>query len=392
MNLPDYRFAASPPISPASRFTRALAFAAVAACAAAFVLAGCGDKVAAPLDAGKSAPAVPVLTANVEQKRMPLRLHAIGNVETVASVAVKSRVDGLITRVHVRDGQEVGRGELLFQLDPKPFEAQIARAQADLARDEAQLDHALVQERRYKELLAQGFVSSESYAQVAANLRTLESTVKAGESEVNRTRINLGYATLRAAISGRIGKVLLSEGNLVKANDTNALLIINQLAPIYVSFALPEQHLDEIRANKTRQAMRVEARLDDGRLLHGDLAFADNSVDTTTGTIRLRGFFANADKSLWPGQFVDTWITLREDGQALVIPAQAVQTGPKGQYVYVVNADSNSEMRAIVISRTDGEEAVIASGLKAGETVVIDGASRLLPGSRVSVKSADKPS
>ena len=392
MNLPDYRFAASPPISPASRFTRALAFAAVAACAAACLLAGCGDKVAAPLDAKKSAPAVPVLTAAVAQKRMPLRLHAIGNVETVASVAVKSRVDGLITRVHVRDGQEVGRGELLFQLDPKPFEAQIARAQADLARDEAQLDHALVQERRYKELLAQGFVSSESYAQVAANLRTLESTVKAGESEVNRTRINLGYATLRAAISGRIGKVLLSEGNLVKANDTNALLIINQLAPIYVSFALPEQHLDEIRANKTRQAMRVEARLDDGRLLHGDLAFADNSVDTTTGTIRLRGFFANADKSLWPGQFVDTWITLREDAQALVIPAQAVQTGPKGQYVYVVNADSNSEMRAIVISRTDGEEAVIASGLKAGETVVIDGASRLLPGSRVSVKSADKPS
>ncbi len=392
MNLPDYRFAASPPISPASRFTRALAFVAVASCAAACLLAGCGDKVAAPLDAKKSAPAVPVLTATVAQKRMPLRLHAIGNVETVASVAVKSRVDGLITRVHVRDGQEVGRGELLFQLDPKPFEAQIARAQADLARDEAQLDHALVQERRYKELLAQGFVSSESYAQVAANLRTLESTVKAGESEVNRTRINLGYATLRAAISGRIGKVLLSEGNLVKANDTNALLIINQLAPIYVSFALPEQHLDEIRANKTRQAMRVEARLDDGRLLHGDLAFADNSVDTTTGTIRLRGFFANADKSLWPGQFVDTWITLREDAQALVIPAQAVQTGPKGQYVYVVNADSSSEMRAIVISRTDGEEAVIASGLKAGETVVIDGASRLLPGSKVSVKSADKPS
>ncbi len=392
MNLPDYRFAASPPISPASRFTRALAFVAVATCAAACLLAGCGDKVAAPLDAKKSAPAVPVLTATVAQKRMPLRLHAIGNVETVASVAVKSRVDGLITRVHVRDGQEVGRGELLFQLDPKPFEAQIARAQADLARDEAQLDHALVQERRYKELLAQGFVSSESYAQVAANLRTLESTVKAGESEVNRTRINLGYATLRAAISGRIGKVLLSEGNLVKANDTNALLIINQLTPIYVSFALPEQHLDEIRANKTRQAMRVEARLDDGRLLHGDLAFADNSVDTTTGTIRLRGFFANADKSLWPGQFVDTWITLREDAQALVIPAQAVQTGPKGQYVYVVNADSSSEMRAIVISRTDGEEAVIASGLKAGETVVIDGASRLLPGSRVSVKSADKPS
>lgn len=361
--------------------------------AVSFSFAGCSEKNNAQAEARKAAPApIPVLATQVVEKRMPVRLHSIGTVEPISTVALKARVDGLITKVHVRDGQEVAQGELLFQLDPKPFETQMVRAQADLARDQAQLDHALVQERRYKELLAQGFVSSEAYAQVAANLRSLQSTVKAGESEVNRTRINLGYATLRAPISGRIGKVLLSEGNLVKANDTNALLIINQLAPIYVSFALPEKHLDEIRADKTRQAMRVEARLDDGRLLQGDLAFADNSVDATTGTIRLRGFFANADKSLWPGQFVDTWMTLREDAQALVMPAQAVQTGPKGQYAYVVNADSSSEMRAIVISRTDGEEAVIASGLKAGETVVIDGASRLLPGSKVSVKSADKPS
>lgn len=361
--------------------------------AVSFSFAGCSEKNNAQAEARKAAPApIPVLATQVVEKRMPVRLHSIGTVEPISTVALKARVDGLITKVHVRDGQEVAQGELLFQLDPKPFETQMVRAQADLARDQAQLDHALVQERRYKELLAQGFVSSEAYAQVAANLRSLQSTVKAGESEVNRTRINLGYATLRAPISGRIGKVLLSEGNLVKANDTNALLIINQLAPIYVSFALPEKHLDEIRADKTRQAMRVEARLDDGRLLQGDLAFADNSVDATTGTIRLRGFFANADKSLWPGQFVDTWMTLREDAQALVMPAQAVQTGPKGQYAYVVNADSSSEMRAIVISRTDGEEAVIASGLKAGETVVIDGASRLLPGSKVSVKIADKPS
>lgn len=369
-------------------FCRALTVLAVS-----FSFAGCSEKNSAQAEARKAAPApIPVLATQVVEKRMPVRLYSIGTVEPISTVALKARVDGLITKVHVRDGQEVAQGELLFQLDPKPFEAQMVRAQADLARDQAQLDHALVQERRYKELLAQGFVSTEAYAQVAANLRALESTVKAGESEVNRTRINLGYATLRAPISGRIGKVLLGEGNLVKANDTNALLIINQLAPIYVSFALPEQHLDEIRANKTRQAMRVEARLDDARLLQGDLAFADNSVDATTGTIRLRAFFANADKSLWPGQFVDTWMTLREDAQALVIPAQAVQTGPKGQYAYVVNADSSSEMRAIVISRTDGEEAVIASGLKAGETVVIDGASRLLPGSKVSVKSADKPS
>jgi len=227
---------------------------------------------------------------------------------------------------------------------------------------------------------------------VASNFHAAEASVNATAAAVESARVNLAYTTIRSPISGRAGKVLLSEGNLVKANDTSALVVINQISPIYVSFAVPEQHLGEIRANKAKAPMRIEAEIEKGNMVPGQLAFADNTVDATTGTIRLRGLFANQDKQLWPGQYVDTWITLRDEANALVVPAQAVQTGPKGAYAYVVKEDSSTEMRAIAVSRTDGEEAVIESGLKAGETVVIDGASRLLPGSRVSIKSAEKAS
>ena len=372
---------------PAPPFIRALAFATVAAC----VLAGCGDKAAAPLDAKKSASAVPVLTATVAQKRMPVRLHAIGTVEPVASVAIKARVDGLITRAYVRDGQDVVKGDLLFQLDPKPFESQMAHAQADLARDVAQLEHSKGQERRYKELLERNFVSPEAYAQVSANLRALESTIKGDESEVNRTRINLGYATMRSPITGRAGKVLLSEGNLVKANDSVAMVVINQLSPIYVSLSIPQQYFEEIRRMQAKSPLPVEVPPEYGKTA-GKLAFSDNTIDASTGTIKLRGRFDNAGKLLWPGQFVDSWLTLREEPAARVVPSQALQNGPKGQYVYVVKPDATAEQREVVVARIEGGEAVIASGLEPGESVVVDGASRLLPGSKVSAKTPDKPS
>ncbi len=378
---------ASRPLRPASRFTGALALAALAAC----VLAGCGDKGAAALDAKKSAPAVPVLTATVAQKRMPVRLRAIGTVEPVASVAIKARVDGLITRAYVRDGQDVVKGDLLFQLDPKPFESQMAHAQADLARDVAQLEHSKGQERRYKELLERNFVSPEAYAQVSANLRALESTIKGDESEVNRTRINLGYATMRSPITGRAGKVLLSEGNLVKANDSVAMVVINQLSPIYVSLSIPQQYFEEIRRMQAKSPLPVEVPPEYGKTA-GKLAFSDNAIDAATGTIKLRGRFDNAAKLLWPGQFVDSWLTLREEPDARVVPSQALQNGPKGQYVYVVKADATAEQREVVVARIEGGEAVIASGLEPGEAVVVDGASRLLPGSKVSAKTPDKPS
>lgn len=365
---------------------------ALPALVAVFALAGCSDKNNAQAEAKKTPPAIPVLVAQAVEKRMPLRLHAIGNVETVASVAVKARVDGQIFRAYVRDGQDVAKGDLLFQLDPKPYQSQLAQAEANLAQSQAQLEYLRGQEKRYQELLAQNFVSKEGYAQVASNYHSAEAGVNSASAAVESARVNLAYTTIRAPIGGRAGKVLLSEGNLVKGNDTAALVVINQISPIYVSFAVPEQHLPDIRANKANAPMAVEAEIEKGKMVPGKLAFADNTVDATTGTIRLRGLFGNEDKQLWPGQYVDTWITLRDEQNALVVPAQAVQTGPNGPYAYVVKEDSSTEMRPIAVRRTDGEEAVIESGLKAGETVVTDGASRLLPGSRVSVKSAEKTS
>lgn len=364
---------------------------AIPALLAACVLAGCGDKGAAQAEAKKSAPAVPVLTAMVVEKRMPVRLHAIGTVEPVASVAIKARLDGLITRAYVRDGQDVVKGDQLFELDPKPFEAQLAHAQADLARDVAQLEHSQGQERRYKELLERNFVSPEAYAQVSANLRALESTIKGDESEVNRTRINLGYATIRSPIDGRAGKVLLSEGNLVKANDSVAMVVINQLSPIYVSLSIPQQYFEEIRRMQAKSALPVEVPPEYGKTA-GKLAFSDNAIDASTGTIKLRGRFENSAKLLWPGQFVDSWLTLREEPAARVVPSQAVQNGPKGQYVYVVKSDATVDLREVTVARIEGSETVISGGLEPGETVVVDGASRLLPGSKVSAKNPDKSS
>ena len=360
---------------------------------AALALGACSDRNGAQAEAKKSPPTVPVLVAQVVEKSMPLRLHAIGNVETIASVAVKARVDGQIMRVHVRDGQDVAAGDLLFQLDPTPYQSLLEQAQANLAHDQSQLDYLKGQEQRYQDLLNQNFVSKEGYAQVAANFRGAEASVKADEAAVRHARVNLGYTTIRAPIQGRVGKVMLSEGNLIKGNDTETMLVINQLSPIYVAVAVPQQHLNEIRTRQKEAPLRIEAALDKGgKPMVGKLAFIDNSVDVSTGTIKLRGIFENREKDLWPGQFVDAWVSLRTEDKSLVVPTQALQTGPKGQYVYVVKADSSAELRTVEVARTEGEETVLAGGVAVGETVVVDGASRILPGTRVSVKTPETAS
>lgn len=383
-SLPSLRLS---PLSTARLSTAAFAAAAV------FALGACSEKNGAQAEARKAPPSVPVLVAKVEEKRMPLRLHAIGNVETIASVAIKARVDGQIVQVHVRDGQDVAAGDLLFQLDPKPYQSQLEQAQANVARDQAQLEYLKGQEQRYQELLAQNFVSKEGYAQVAANFRAAEASVKANQAAVQHARVNLNYTTIRAPIDGRVGKVMLSSGNLVKANDTLPMLVINQLSPIYVNAAVSEQFLNEIRSRQREAPMRMEVALDRSTpVLQGQVAFIDNSVDVTTGTIKLRGSFENRDKALWPGQFVDAWVTLRDDDRALVLPTQSLQTGPNGQYVYVVKADGTVDMRKVDVARTEGSQTVLTGGVQPGETVVTDGASRLLPGAHVSVKPAESAS
>ena len=377
------------PVFPADSHANLLVSVAIPALLAACMLGACSDKSGAQANAKKAAPAVPVLTGQVVEKSMPLRLHAIGNVETVASVAVKSRVDGQITATPLHDGQDIAKGDLLFQLDPKPYQSQLEQAQANLAHDQAQLDYLRGQEKRYLDLLKQNFVSQEGYAQVAANFRGAQASVIADEAAVEHARIDLGYTTIRSPINGRAGKLMLSEGNMVKANDTVAMVVINQIAPIYVGVAVPEQYLNEIRSRQKKAPLRMEVELEKGKTIGGKLAFVDNSVDVSTGTIKLRGIFSNDDRQLWPGQFVESWVTLRDEEKALVLPTQALQTGPSGQYVYVVKADSSVELRTVQVARTEGAETVLAGGLKPGETVVVDGASRILPGSKVSTKSPD---
>jgi multidrug efflux system membrane fusion protein len=363
---------------------------------AAMMLAACGDTSgtkAAADKKGKEAPAIPVVVATVSEQSVPLKVQAIGNVEVQATVAVKSRIDGQIVKVGFSDGQDVVKGQMLFEIDARPLQAQLLQAQAALARDKAQLDRARAQEERYKDLLQKGFVSQDAYAQFRTNVDTAAATVRADEAAVENARLQTEYTVIRSPIDGRAGKILIQQGNLVKANDTVSLVVINQISPIYVSFAVPEQYLGIIRKYMAAGKLAVEALpagAADGAA-SGSLAFIDNTVDATTGTVRLRATFPNQDKSLWPGQFVTASVTLNEQQNAIVVPSQAVQTGPKGQYVYVVTAGA-AQMREIAVERVDGAQSVIAKGLAAGEQVVTTGQSRLVPGIKVSIKGDGKKS
>ena len=250
---------------------------------------------------------------------------------------------------------------------------------------------ARAQEERYKDLLQKGFVSQDAYAQFRTNVDTAAATLRASEAAAENARLQTEYTVIRSPLEGRAGKILIQQGNLVKANDTVALVVINQLAPIYVSFAVPEQYLGVIRKYMTMGKLAVEA-LPPGATdvtASGTLAFVDNTVDATTGTVRLRATFPNKDKSLWPGQFVGASVTLNETQNAIVVPSQAVQTGPRGQYVYVIK-DDTAQMREISIERVDGAQTVVAKGLAAGEQVVVSGQSRLVPGMKVSIKPGNR--
>jgi membrane fusion protein, multidrug efflux system len=351
----------------------------------AVVLTGCSGKDSSAVEK-KAPPAVPVIVAPVEKKVVPLRLQAIGNVEPYATVAVKARVDGQIVKVFFADGQEVVQGQALFQLDPRPLQALLKQSEAALLRDKAQLAHARAQEERYKDLLHKGFVSPDAYAQFRTNVDTAEATVAADEAAVENARLQLEYTTMRAPINGRTGKVMIQLGNLVKANDTNPLVVINQVLPVYVNFAVPEQYLEPIRRYMAKSKLAVQALIADAgaTAANGELAFIDNTVDTTTGTVRLRARFPNQDRILWPGQFVTAVLTLGEQRDAIVVPSQAVQTGPQGSFVFVVKPDSTVEVRAVAVERTEGAQTVIAKGLTPGERVVTTGQVRLTPGIKVS--------
>ncbi|MGE5254621.1 MAG: efflux RND transporter periplasmic adaptor subunit [Planctomycetaceae bacterium] len=376
--------------------------------------------------------AAPVTVASVTQESIPLQVRAIGNVEAYAVVSVKSQVGGELAKVHFREGQDVKKGDLLFTIDPRPFEAtlrqaeanlnqnlaQVKQAEANLARDIAQEENAQKEARRYKDLAAKEYVSKEQFDQlltaaeaaratVAADRAAVESTraavqasraalenarsaVQASSAALENAKIQLGYCAIRSPLDGRTGSILVQQGNLVKANDTQPLVSINQIQPIYVTFSVPEQDLPEIKKYMARGKLKVEAFLaqKEDRPEQGWLTFVDNAVDLTTGTIRLKGTFENREKRLWPGQFVNVALTLAVEPAAVVVPAPALQTGQQGTFVFVVKPDHTVESRPVVTARTVGEEAVIERGLSPGEVVVTDGQLRLSPGARVEIKNA----
>lgn len=338
---------------------------------------------------GGNASAVPVAVVAAARQDVPFKLQAIGNVEPFSTVALKARVDGQIVAVNFKEGQEVRQGSVLFKIDPRPFEAAVRQSEANVLRDAAERDQARSQERRYFELLQKNFISKEAYAQIRTKAQTAEAVAQGSRAALDNAKLNLEYCTIRSPIDGYTGKIQIAQGNLVKANDTSPLVVLNQVRPIYVSFAVPEQRLGAIRNYMARGSIMVEAAPpeSDKPAAAGKLIFVDNAVDQSTGTIKLRASFPNKGNALWPGQFVNVTVTLYDQKDAIVVPAQAVQTGPEGQHVFVVKPDMTTEVRKVVVDRTDGDTAVIHEGLTGGEQVVVRGQLRLSPGAKVTISN-----
>jgi multidrug efflux system membrane fusion protein len=339
----------------------------------------------------------------------------------MATVQIRAQVTGQLSAVHFTEGQEVKKGDPLFTLDARPFEAALQQAQAVLARDTAQAKNAQSQRARYEDLFKRGLIARDQYETQIATANALESTLAADQAQIENARLNLQYARIVAPISGRTGSLNVHQGDLVRANDTTPMVVINQVAPIYVTFSVPGRYLPDIRRYQAQQPLKIEARIqpagtpgapqvappnpgsapatdgNDGAtsalpprapasitIESGAVSFIDNSVDPTTGTIRMKGTFGNADHALWPGLFVQVNLILRTDPNAIVVPSVAVQTSQSGQFVYVVKPeDRTAELRNVTVERQQGDDSIISHGLRAGEEVVTDGQLRLNPGSRV---------
>jgi multidrug efflux system membrane fusion protein len=336
-----------------------------------------------------SAP-IPVIVSTVTQKTVPVQLRAIGNVEAYSTVTVKSKVGGELVRVHFTEGQDVKRGDLLFTIDPRPYEAALKQAEANLQRDLAKAKSALEDARRYESLIQKQVVSPQQYEKVRSDADALEATVLADRAAVENAKIQLDYCSIRSPIDGRTGSLIVKQGNIIKAEDIN-LVVINQIIPIDVVFSIPEQFLLEIKKYMVSGKLQVEALvpMNEEKPEKGIITFIDNAVDTNTGTIRLKGTFANRERKLWPGQFVNVVLALTIEPNAIVVPTQAIQTGQEGQYVFVVKQDLTVESRSVVAGQTVDTDTVIQKGLQAGEKVVTDGQLRLYPGARVEIKTSD---
>lgn len=341
--------------------------------------------------AQRPSPAVPVVIAAASRETVPVRVETIGTVQPIATVTIKSRIDGYIDKVLVEDGQYVKAGDVLFRLDARAAQAQLQQVQATLVKDQAMLANARRDVARYAPLVAKDFVSHQQYDTASTTAQALEAAVAADQAAIENSKVQLTYYTMVAPIDGRVGAILIKAGNSIKANDL-PLATINQIKPIYVAFSLPQTELPAIRDAMSRGPVEVSVRAtgDEGPPIAGAIAFFDNSVDTTSGTINVRAKFENDAQRLWPGQFVNVAATTRVDASAIVVPPAAVQVGQDGKYVFVIKQDNTAEARPVTVSRTVDGKSVIAKGLADGERVVIDGQSRLTDGTRVEIRSADR--
>jgi membrane fusion protein, multidrug efflux system len=351
-------------------------------------LAGCSGKSDVQAAKPQQAPAAPVTVAIVTSRTMPVELQAIGNVEAISTVSIKAQISGQLVQVNFKEGDYVKKGQLLFSIERPPFEAALRQAEGTLAKDEAQALNTRLDAERYQGLGREGVVSKQQVDAAQAAYNAMQATVAADKAAVETAKINLEYARIYSPIDGRTGSVGVKEGNLVKANDVPILVTINQIEPIYVTFAIPEQQLAELKQYSARTALKVDAA-PQGSSQHfaGRLTFIDNSVDPTTGTIKLKATFDNQQHVLWPGQFVDVNLTLKSQPNAIVVPTAALQTSQQGTYVYVVNQDMTTQPQAVKVAWTIGDATVIASGLQPGQRVVTDGQLRLTPGTKVDIKS-----
>ena len=357
-------------------------------------------------------PPVPVNTAEAKEELVPIQVRAVGNVEALSSVGVKAQIGGPLLSVKFAEGATVAEGDLLFEIDSRPFrealrqaeaivrkdEAELRVAEANISRDQARLRNAEAESRRFEQLTKEGIstrmqedevrtaaeVAMQSVRADEAALESIRASLESGRSAVEQTKLNLGYTQIRAPISGRTGSLLMHPGNLVQANSEQPLVVINQIAPIYVTFGVPERYLGEISARQnSKQKLTIEAKPEGTTdAIRGTLSVIDNSVDSTTGTIRLKGTFENRNRQLWPGQFVNVVMTL-QTRRATVIPSEAIQSGQQGTFVYVVKPDQTVEPRPVVIGQTVEGKAIVESGVMAQETVVTDGHSRLYPGAKI---------
>ena len=394
------------------------------------LISGCSGGAEKKASAQGPPPVVPVVVATATKKTVPVSLRSIGNVQPYQTVAIKSQISAQLMEVHFKEGQDVNKGQLLFELDPRPLEADLQRNRANLLRDEAQANNARAQANRYAALLKEGVVAREQYDQFVSNAEALQAAVTADKAAVESARVQLQFTKIYSPVSGRTGNLMVNRGNLVKANDVPILVTINQVAPIFVEFSVPENQLADVKRFLAAKTLRVQAipsaagqgsggsnqatsnptfalpypgtaspgappplpgSLRPGPGLdavNGELTFVDNAVDPATGTIKLKGTFPNKDRRLWPGQFVDVVLTLTSQLDAVTIPTQAVQTSQAGQYVFVVKADNTADMRQVTVSRTYGGDSVVTSGVEPGERVVVEGALRLQKGTKVEVKTS----